>query len=251
MSNDHVYSTASVTSTGRHLSLDLLASFCQPLSAIHRVAVPTVGGGRMEDNRWFHGKVSREAATLILQRDGGREGLFLVRDSSRNPGDYVLSLCSQGQALHFVIKHNGDYYYSIDDGPVFRGLEALIYHYKLNSDGLPCKLFSHCLGKPPPKAQFDKIDSMSSIPLMEAARNGDELTVKALLAAGADGKFKDSFGNTPLKVRYLVGSRRTCKAYLAVPPPMASMSMSSGRWSEKPLAVLFSSVQRGLAKTNA
>ncbi|XP_038216402.1 breast cancer anti-estrogen resistance protein 3 homolog [Zerene cesonia] len=49
---------------------------------------------------WYHGALSRTAAENLLQQD--RE--FLVRDSSSQPDNYVLSCRSNGQHLHFVIQ---------------------------------------------------------------------------------------------------------------------------------------------------
>ncbi|XP_059059813.1 breast cancer anti-estrogen resistance protein 3 homolog [Achroia grisella] len=49
---------------------------------------------------WYHGALSRTAAENLLQQD--RE--FLVRDSSSQPDNYVLSCRSNAQHLHFVIQ---------------------------------------------------------------------------------------------------------------------------------------------------
>ncbi|CAH0716742.1 unnamed protein product, partial [Brenthis ino] len=49
---------------------------------------------------WYHGALSRTAAEALLQQD--RE--FLVRESSSQPDNYVLSCRSNGQHLHFVIQ---------------------------------------------------------------------------------------------------------------------------------------------------
>lgn len=49
---------------------------------------------------WYHGALSRTAAENLLQQD--RE--FLVRESSSQPDNYVLSCRSNGQHLHFVIQ---------------------------------------------------------------------------------------------------------------------------------------------------
>lgn len=49
---------------------------------------------------WYHGILSRTAAENLLQRD--RE--FLVRVSTSQPNNFVLSSRSNGQHLHFVIQ---------------------------------------------------------------------------------------------------------------------------------------------------
>ncbi|XP_023937481.1 breast cancer anti-estrogen resistance protein 3 homolog [Bicyclus anynana] len=49
---------------------------------------------------WYHGALGRGAAEALLRHD--RQ--FLVRDSSSQPDNYVLSCRSNGQHLHFVIQ---------------------------------------------------------------------------------------------------------------------------------------------------
>ncbi|XP_041987611.1 breast cancer anti-estrogen resistance protein 3 homolog isoform X2 [Aricia agestis] len=49
---------------------------------------------------WYHGALSRTSAENLLQQD--RE--FLVRESSSQPDNFVLSCRSNGQHLHFVIQ---------------------------------------------------------------------------------------------------------------------------------------------------
>jgi hypothetical protein len=39
--------------------------------------------------QWFHGKISREQAEAKL-REGGQDGMYLVRESTHYPGDYTL-----------------------------------------------------------------------------------------------------------------------------------------------------------------
>lgn len=56
---------------------------------------------------WYHGALSRTAAESLLQKD--RE--FLVRDSSSQPDNYVLSCRSNGQHLHFVIQRVRKHYF--------------------------------------------------------------------------------------------------------------------------------------------
>ncbi|KAM8878252.1 breast cancer anti-estrogen resistance protein 3 homolog isoform 3-T8 [Spinachia spinachia] len=48
---------------------------------------------------WFHGPLSREAAESLF----GRDGDFLVRESSSSPGDYVLSCFWKDGPMHFKI----------------------------------------------------------------------------------------------------------------------------------------------------
>lgn len=48
---------------------------------------------------WYHGHTHREGAESLL----GRDGDFLVRDSSSSPGDYVLSCYWRNEPMHFKI----------------------------------------------------------------------------------------------------------------------------------------------------
>ena len=44
----------------------------------------------------FHGVMSRELSEEILRQGGMQEGLYLVRESPNSPGQYVVSLVSEG-----------------------------------------------------------------------------------------------------------------------------------------------------------
>lgn len=52
---------------------------------------------------WFHGKISGAQAVQELQPPA--DGLFLVRQSQRHPGDYVLCVCRGGQVTHYRVLH--------------------------------------------------------------------------------------------------------------------------------------------------
>ncbi|CAL8331017.1 unnamed protein product [Lota lota] len=53
----------------------------------------------LRSHAWYHGPVSRKGAETLLERDGD----FLVRDSSSDPGDYVLSCYWRDEPMHFKI----------------------------------------------------------------------------------------------------------------------------------------------------
>ena len=187
--------------------------------------------------RFFHGRVSRDTANHILQSDGiPPEGTFLVRESTRQPGQYVLSVWANGQGLHFQFKNHGDAIFSIDDGPTYQGVEAVIQHYRTRADGLPCKLTSFFQGTVPPQTIRRRVDTelhlavQDNLPasrvkkiissgkitdinarnpggktaLLLAVESGNDETVKVLLSNGADPKLKDTSGNTPLKVIFVL-----------------------------------------------
>ncbi|KAG2458793.1 CRK protein, partial [Polypterus senegalus] len=50
---------------------------------------------------WYWGKLSRQEAVALLQ--GQRHGVFLVRDSTTIPGDYVLSVSENSRVSHYII----------------------------------------------------------------------------------------------------------------------------------------------------
>uniref|UniRef100_A0A8D2LF34 SH2 domain containing 3A n=1 Tax=Varanus komodoensis TaxID=61221 RepID=A0A8D2LF34_VARKO len=58
-----------------------------------------LGTEQLCSHAWYHGCLPRQEAESLLQD----EGEFLIRDSRSSPGDYVLTCCWRGQALHFKI----------------------------------------------------------------------------------------------------------------------------------------------------
>ena len=48
---------------------------------------------------WFHGPMSRQDAEKLLVRDGD----FLVRESTTNPGQYVLTGSQNGYPKHLLL----------------------------------------------------------------------------------------------------------------------------------------------------
>ena len=53
----------------------------------------------LRSHAWYHGAIPRQRAEEIVERDGD----FLVRDCTSQPGNYVLTCRWKGQSLHFVI----------------------------------------------------------------------------------------------------------------------------------------------------
>jgi len=49
--------------------------------------------------KWFHGKISRDEAELLLHHSGD----FLVRESAKIPGQFILSGRSQDQYKHLLL----------------------------------------------------------------------------------------------------------------------------------------------------
>ncbi|XP_065839887.1 growth factor receptor-bound protein 14-like [Oscarella lobularis] len=91
---------------------------------------------------WYHGNLTREEAVAKLVKHGNFDGLFLVRESTRQDGHYVLSMIAEGKPRHFQIQplESLPLQYSIDDGPLFPNVVLLIEHYMSTPDRLPCRL---------------------------------------------------------------------------------------------------------------
>uniref|UniRef100_A0A452SUX3 Ras GTPase-activating protein 1 n=1 Tax=Ursus americanus TaxID=9643 RepID=A0A452SUX3_URSAM len=76
---------------------------------------------------WYHGKLDRTIAEERL-RQAGKSGSYLIRESDRRPGSFVLSFLSQTNVVnHFrIIAMCGDYYIG---GRRFSSLSDLIGYY--------------------------------------------------------------------------------------------------------------------------
>nr|CAD7438534.1 unnamed protein product [Timema bartmani] len=53
----------------------------------------------LRSHAWYHGAIPRHRAEEIVERDGD----FVIRDCTSQPGNYVLTCRTKTQALHFVI----------------------------------------------------------------------------------------------------------------------------------------------------
>ncbi|KFW03829.1 Megakaryocyte-associated tyrosine-protein kinase, partial [Fulmarus glacialis] len=93
---------------------------------------------------WFHGKISGvEAAVQELQP--AEDGLFLVRESVRHPGDYVLCVSFGKEVIHYRVVHEENTL-SIDNQQYFSNLIDMIEHYMKEQGAICTKLV-----KPKPK----------------------------------------------------------------------------------------------------
>lgn len=73
--------------------------------------------------RWFHGKISGQEAVQLLQPP--EDGLFLVRESVRHPGDYVLCVSFRREVIHYRVLHR-DGHLTIDEATCFCNLMDMV-----------------------------------------------------------------------------------------------------------------------------
>ena len=140
------------------------------------------GAAQRNDMRWFHGRLAREEAYRLLIESGKQDGLFLVRESSTVPGSFVLSLWSDNTAYHYQIRHHGHCRFSIDEGPLFAGLDTLVNYYRDQAGGLSTKLHRCCIGRfPPPSVCQEHGVSEFQRRLHRACESDDKTEVHRLL----------------------------------------------------------------------
>lgn len=94
----------------------------------------------------YHGQIDRHVAQERLTNIS-KPGHFLLRQSTRKLGTYVLTLFYQEQVYNYEVSQEGELVF-IDDGPYFTSLESMINHYSRFMDGLPCRLLTPV---PPPQ----------------------------------------------------------------------------------------------------
>ncbi|GBP07457.1 Tyrosine-protein phosphatase corkscrew [Eumeta japonica] len=78
--------------------------------------------------RWYHGQLTAKEAERLLF-ENGKNGSFLVRESQRQPGDFVLSVRNSNRITHVIIRRHGNKY-DIGGGQQFDDLVGLIDHYR-------------------------------------------------------------------------------------------------------------------------
>ena len=52
---------------------------------------------------WFYSGLTREETHEMVSKQGMVDGMFLVRESQRIPGAYVLSFCHNKKVRHYQI----------------------------------------------------------------------------------------------------------------------------------------------------
>uniref|UniRef100_A0A8C8W5E8 Tyrosine-protein kinase n=1 Tax=Peromyscus maniculatus bairdii TaxID=230844 RepID=A0A8C8W5E8_PERMB len=77
----------------------------------------------LAEHDWYHGAIPRIEAQELLRQQGD----FLVRESHGKPGEYVLSVYSDGQRRHFIIQFVDNLYRF--EGTGFSNIPQLIDHH--------------------------------------------------------------------------------------------------------------------------
>eukprot|EP01136_Pigoraptor_vietnamica_P036424 Opistho-1_new@102984 len=94
-------------------------------------------------DRWFHGRITREAAeALLLDKSRRGDGHYLVRESTMFAGDYTLCVSYQGTVQHYRVMRLDDGRLTIDEEVHFGTLGELIEHYRADQDCLVTRLVS-------------------------------------------------------------------------------------------------------------
>lgn len=122
------------------------------------------------ESEWYHGRLDRYSSEQRL-RNAGKLGSYLVRESDRKPGSYVLSYLGRTGINHFrVTAVCGDYYIG---GRQFVSLSDLVGYYTSCSDLL--KRERLIFPVPPPEPVNDKKRVVAILPYAKMP-DTDELT---------------------------------------------------------------------------
>lgn len=178
--------------------------------------------GREQPDAWYHGRITRENAAHLVMAKTNPEGYFLVRESLRVPGNYVLTMLGGSTVHHFQILGHGDAWFSVDNGPLFQGLDELVHHYQVQSDGLPQKLSDYVRGNQPPQSALRRLSTQ----LHKAVASNDFVTVKKLLSGPSSQtsgtvNSSNSEGQTPLHEAARKGYKDTLILLLEQKPDLS------------------------------
>ena len=120
--------------------------------------------------RWYHGRLDRYGSENRL-RDFGKLGAYLVRESDRKPGSYVLSYLGRTGVNHFrVTAVCGDFYIG---GRQFDSLSDLVGYYTSFADLLKKERLVFPVA--PPEPVNDKKKVVAILPYTKMP-DTDELT---------------------------------------------------------------------------
>lgn len=122
---------------------------------------------------YFHGKLDRRTAEERLSVED-RVGSFLLRESDRKSGSFVLSYYGRAGINHFQITHAyGSFFIG---GRQFDSFPELIYYYTHTSDLLPSERLLYPIAPTEPVAAKDRL-FISILPYSKLAQS-DELSFR-------------------------------------------------------------------------
>ncbi|XP_022105967.1 ras GTPase-activating protein 1-like [Acanthaster planci] len=137
---------------------------------------PTMVDGTLAappQNEWYHGRMDRMTAEMRL--NGARVGSYLIRESERKPGSYVLSYLGIKGFQHFRITALcGDYYVG---GRQFPSLAELIGYYTHVSNILKNERLLYPV--PPPEPLIDDRKKVVAVLPYTKVPDTDELSFSA------------------------------------------------------------------------
>ncbi|KAM6148913.1 tyrosine-protein kinase Fer [Erethizon dorsatum] len=107
----------------RHSIAGIIRSSKSALSSSAYSDVIDVSEKPLAEHDWYHGAIPRIEAQELLKQQGD----FLVRESHGKPGEYVLSVYSDGQRRHFIIQFVDNLYRF--EGTGFSNIPQLIDHH--------------------------------------------------------------------------------------------------------------------------
>ena len=125
--------------------------------------------------QWFHGRISRDESERLLKNNLMQNGKYLLRESTSQLDSYVLSVCYNGNVVHYQILRNRDGTVGIAEGLRFPGPVELVHHHEVNLDGLLTRLTIPCVKPYGVKAKVfrnithDDLEEASRAALYEAA----------------------------------------------------------------------------------
>ncbi|XP_019946086.1 src like adaptor 1a [Paralichthys olivaceus] len=128
--------------------------------------IPNTHAARVYHGWLFEG-VERQKAEDLLLLPVNRVGSFLVRESSRERGQYSLSVKHRHIKHYRILRLDNSWYY-ISPRLTFQCLEDMVNHYSDSADGLCCVLTSPCLS-----AMTLQPDASATAPPVVMRRNFD------------------------------------------------------------------------------
>ncbi|XP_074834030.1 megakaryocyte-associated tyrosine-protein kinase [Carettochelys insculpta] len=120
---------------------------------------------------WFHGKISGVEAVQALQPP--EDGLFLVRESIRHPGDYVLCVSFGKEVIHYRVVYQENRL-SIDASISFYNLIDMIEHYMKDQGAICTKLVKPKL-KPGAKSAEEELAKAGWLLNLQHLTLGDKI----------------------------------------------------------------------------